>query len=162
MSVYTKFAKAFEAEPELRAFWMSMARHEAGHVGALTLIETLLLEGDEDVELREAEALASAAQRAIESLHEEATAGVSRERAFEVALELESSELEDLVLDLTHVLSDPDARMQAEQMLLHDLGDLSLMIEKHCKNDELLARADAMVESRVGREDRAPVIVRKN
>jgi len=74
---------------------------------------------------------------------------VSVDRAFEIAVELESLELEDLVLDLIHILSDPAARSQAEQMLLHDLGDLSLMIEKHCSGEDLLTKADKLVESRV-------------
>ena len=73
--------------------------------------------------------------------------------SFEISLELESLELEDLALDLIHILSDPAARSQAEQMLLHDLSDLSLMIEKHCKSEDLLAKADHLVESRVGPRD---------
>jgi hypothetical protein len=36
-------------------------------------------------------------------------------------------------------------------MLIHDLSDMSYMIEKHTKDERLLARADALVERRIGR-----------
>jgi hypothetical protein len=66
---------------------------------------------------------------------------------------LESAEVEDLVLDLFATLGDAEERDQAEQMLVHDLSDLSLMIEKHTGDEALLARADALVERHVGRRD---------
>jgi hypothetical protein len=129
---------------------MSMARHEAAHVGALALISALLEQAGDSLRFEVDDSVVREAGSVIEALHEEAGRPVDVERAFEIALELESLELEDLVLDLIHILSDPAARSQAEQMLLHDLSDLSLMIEKHCKSEELLAKADHLVESRVG------------
>ena len=36
-------------------------------------------------------------------------------------------------------------------MLIHDLGDLSYMIERYTPDEGLLARADALVERRVGK-----------
>ncbi|HYB97636.1 MAG TPA: hypothetical protein VEC57_00735 [Candidatus Limnocylindrales bacterium] len=161
MSIYTRLAATFRNEPELHRFWMSMARHEAGHVGALALLKTLLSQSTDDLRLEIDDSAAVEAAAVIERLHEETAAAVDVERAFAIALELESLELEDLVLDLIHVLSDPAARAQAEQMLLHDLSDLSLMIEKHCSGDDLLARADALVESRVGAGRSGSSFVRK-
>ncbi len=108
-----------------------MARHEAAHVGALALLDVLLAQSDEEPELTRGPEAMDAATEAIEALYAEADRGVERDRGFEIAIELESLEVEDLVLDLTQALSDPAARAQAEQMLLHDLSDLSLMIEKH-------------------------------
>lgn len=150
MGIYTRLAATFREDPDLHRFWMSMARHEAGHVGALALLKALLAESGGELRLEVDDRVTREAAPLIEELYEEVASPVAVERAFEIALELESVELEDLVLDLVHVLSDPAARSQAEQMLLHDLGDLSLMIEKHCHDDELLSRADALVESRVG------------
>jgi len=149
MAIYTRLAATFRHDPDLHRFWMSMARHEAAHVGALALLKTLLAQSTDELRLEVDDSAAVEAAAVIERLHDETAAPVDVERAFAIALELESLELEDLVLDLIHVLSDPAARAQAEQMLLHDLSDLSLMIEKHCRGDELLARADALVESRV-------------
>lgn len=150
MGIYTRLAATFREDADLHRFWMSMARHEAGHVGALALLDALLEQAGETLRLEVDDKVAREAATLIEGLHEEAAGPVTVERAFEIALELEGLELEDLVLDLVHVLSDPAARSNAEQMLLHDLSDLSLMIEKHCHGDELLAKADALVESRVG------------
>lgn len=150
MGIYTRLSATFREDVELHRFWMSMARHEAGHVGALALLAALLEQAGDQLRLEVDDRVAQEASVVIERLHAEASTEVSVERAFEMALELESLELEDLVLDLVHVLSDPAARGHAEQMLLHDLSDLSLMIEKHCHGDDLLAKADALVESRVG------------
>ena len=41
-------------------------------------------------------------------------------------------------------------------MLIHDLSDMSYMIEKHTQDERLLARADALVERRIGRRGAAP------
>jgi len=149
MSLYTRLAATFRDESELHRFWMSMARHEAAHVGALALIDALLKQAGDEIRFEVEDSAVREAAAVIEALHRETADPVSVDRAFEIAVELESLELEDLVLDLIHILSDPAARSQAEQMLLHDLSDLSLMIEKHCKGEELLSKADHLVESRV-------------
>jgi hypothetical protein len=153
MGIYTRLAATFRAEPDLHRFWMSMARHEAGHVGALALVGALIEQAGDAFKFEVEDGVVSGAAGVIEDLHREAATPVPVDRAFEIAVELESLELEDLVLDLIHVLSDPQARAQAEQMLLHDLSDLSLMIEKHCKSEDLLAKADTLVESRVGQRE---------
>ena len=86
--------------------------------------------------------------------------GITRERAFEMAVDLESSELEDVVVDLLQVVQDPGWRDQAVKMLIHDLSDMSYMIEKHTKDERLLARADALVERRIGRRGTTPAAAR--
>jgi hypothetical protein len=80
----------------------------------------------------------------------EARSGVRLERAFEMAIDLEASELEDVVVDMMKVVKSPEWRQRAIQLLIHDLGDLSYMIERHTPNEALLARADALVERRLG------------
>src|SRR5437899_7558308 len=42
MALYVGFVKAFPRPAEVRNFWFSMARHEAGHCGALALVEGIL------------------------------------------------------------------------------------------------------------------------
>lgn len=154
MGIYTRLAAKTRDVPEVHDFWMSMARHEAAHVGALSLVGALLEESDRTVELRHAPDVVATAQTIITPLHEEASGDVSLERGFAIAVELESQELEEVVLDLVQVLPDPAARSQARQMLIHDLSDLSLMIEKHCGDDDaLLARADAVIERHVCEAD---------
>ena len=153
MGIYTRLAATFRDEHDLHRFWMSMARHEAGHVGALALVGALIEQAGDSLRFEVEDDVVRGAAAIIEQLHGEAGGPVTIDRAFEIAVELESLELEDLVLDLIHILSDPQARTQAEQMLLHDLSDLSLMIEKHCKSEDLLAKADTLVESRVGQRE---------
>jgi hypothetical protein len=153
MQLYTTFVRAFKPTDDLRSFWFSMARHEAGHCGALTLVESLLdndpaLAGDHKVWFDETTV---ARLRALLAAYlKEARRGVPIERALAMALDIESSELEDVVVDLLQVVKDRRWRDQAMQMLIHDLGDLSFMIEKYTSDKQLLARADELVEQRVG------------
>jgi hypothetical protein len=67
-----------------------------------------------------------------------------------MAVDLEASELEDLVVDLLGVVRSARWRDRAVQMMIHDMGDLSYMVERYTKNEALLARADALIEQRRG------------
>ncbi len=153
MALYTVFVRTFKNTDDLRGFWFSMARHEAGHCGALALVESLLesdptLAGDRKVWFDDTTV---ARLRALLTAYvKEARRGVDIERALTMALDIESSELEDVVVDLLQVVKDRRWRDQAVQMLIHDLGDLSFMIEKYTTDEQLLARADELVERRVG------------
>src|SRR6266404_4462231 len=125
MALYVGFVKAFPRPAEVRNFWFSMARHEAGHCGALALVEGIL-ESDPH---RAAKTrvwfdprTATRLRSLLSAYLREARGGVRLERAFEMAI----------------------------QLLIHDLGDLSYMIERYTPNEMLLARADALVERRVG------------
>jgi len=156
MAIYVRLAQSFADSQELHEFWMSMARHEAAHVGALELLEVMILETGTAPDLEHLRASTASAADVIEALYAEVAQRVSLERAFELAVELESTEVEDLLLDLIDGLADPEQRQQAQQMLLHDLSDLSLMIEKYTDDEQLLARADALVERHVDRRDERP------
>lgn len=153
MTVYVRLGERFRDTADLHAFWMSMARHEAAHVGALELLETMLEQSGLEIQLPESGMHIEAAAAAIEAVSAKCRPGISIAEAFELAIELEGGELEDLVLDLIHSLTDAAQRDQAAMMLVHDLSDLSLMIEKYTGDDDLLARADALVERHVDRRD---------
>lgn len=154
MALYADFVRIFSADTEIRQFWFNMARHEAAHCGALMLVECILrndpqLGGETKVLFDTSTGIRL--RSLLAGYRRELRRGVSRERAFEMAVDLESSELEDVVVDLLQVVQDPGWRDQAVKMLIHDLSDMSYMIEKHTKDDRLLARADALVERRIGR-----------
>ena len=154
MQLYTALVATFKKDDELRGFWFAMARHEAGHCGALALVESLVendpsLAGERKVWFDDTTV---ARLRALLSAYiKEARRGVTIERALAMALDIEGSELEDVVVELLQVVKDRRWRDQAVQMLIHDLGDLSFMIEKHTHDEVLLARADELVARRVGR-----------
>ena len=153
MALYTAFVRTFKNTEELRGFWFAMARHEAGHCGALTLVESLL-ESDptlaDDRKVWFDDTTVARLRALLTAYLKEARRGVDIERALTMALDIESSELEDVVVDLLQVVKDRRWREQAVQMLIHDLGDLSFMIEKHTTDEQLLERADELVERRVG------------
>ena len=154
MALYVTFVKGFSRPAEVRNFWFTMARHEAGHCGALALVESIV-ESDPRAAAKTRVWFDPATVTRLRSLlaayQREARARVSLERAFEMAIDIEASELEDLVVDMMKVVKSPEWRERAIQLLIHDLGDLSYMIERHVRNEALLARADALVERRVGR-----------
>jgi dihydroxyacetone kinase len=154
MHLYCVFESQFSQPEELRTFWFDMAQHESRHFGALALVAGLI-DSASKRSLRAATSLTPARvahlRRLLSRLHAEAERGVTIERAFEIALEIEGSEIEDVVLDLLQALKGEAERERAVKLLIHDLGDLGYMIEKHTSNHELLARADELLEQQVGR-----------
>ena len=146
MSLYARFARSFAKDPRLHDFWFGMARDEARHVGALELVSTVLdfegaldrpspisLENSTIVRLRE-----------LLNRHK-GTAEIPIARALALALEIEESELEDLVGDLLKAVQQADEYERCMRLLVHDLGELSYMIEQYAHDAELLRRCDALV-----------------
>jgi hypothetical protein len=131
-----------------------MARHEAGHCGALALVESIVQtdpERGEDAKVWLDDATVSRLRGLIAAYTREVKTGdVSLERAFEMAIDLEGSELEDVVVEMLSLVRSPRWRERAIQLLIHDLGDLSYMVERYTKNERLLKRADAIIERHVG------------
>ncbi|MGE0684339.1 MAG: hypothetical protein AB7P69_25965 [Candidatus Binatia bacterium] len=152
MALYTRFARVFDAQEELRTFWFTMARHEAGHLGALHMVESIL-ENEPDLAENTKVWFDPSTVVRLRSLlsvySREAAKGLSIERAFEMAIDLEGSELEDVVVELLHVVREKAIRDQAIKLLIHDLSDMSYMVEKFTQNEALLARADELVDRRI-------------
>src|SRR5437870_5825525 len=87
MALYVGFAKTFSRPEEVRNFWFGMARHEAGHCGALALVETVI-ESDPRAAARTRVWFDPTTVTRLRSLLgayvREARTGVSLERAFEI------------------------------------------------------------------------------
>jgi rubrerythrin len=152
MALYVGFVKAFPRPGEVRNFWFTMARHEAGHCGALALVESMVESdprGAAQTRVWFDPTTITRLRTLLAAYLREARGGITLERAFEMAIDLEASELEDVVVDMMKVLKSPEWRQRAIQLLLHDLGDLSYMVERHTRNEALLARADALIERRI-------------
>lgn len=160
MELYCRFETLFPKPDEIRMFWFDMAHHESRHFGALALVASLL-ESAPQRTLRAAPALTREHVVHLRDLltraEGEAKAGVSLTRAFELALEIESSEIEDLVLDLLSALKGATERERAVQSMIHDLGDLSYMIEKYGGSKALLTRADRVIEQQLNRLRGSPL-----
>ena len=154
MQLYCLFEAQFSEPEELRAFWFDMAQHESRHFGGLALVAGLL-DSASTRRLPVGAALTPARvqhlRRVLALARAEAERGVTLVRAFEIALEIEGSEIEDVVLDLLRALKGEAERERAVKLLIHDLGDLSYMIEKYSGDPALLERADAVLEHRVDR-----------
>jgi hypothetical protein len=129
-----------------------MARHEAGHYGALALVESMI-ENDPALEVGRKvwfdEVTVVRLRSLLTAYQREAKRSVTIDRALEMAIDLESSELEDVVVELMQLVKDGVWRQQAVQFLIHDLGDLSYMVEKFTRDPKLLRRADELLDRRV-------------
>jgi rubrerythrin len=148
MALYARFAKIFGADSTLHEFWFGMARDEARHVGALDLVSTVLefedvLDRPSPIPLQ-ADAIARLRDLLERHLREPAET-ISTERALTIALEVERTELEDMVGDLLKALRRPDEYERCQRLLVHDLGELSYMIEQHCQDPALLQQCDELV-----------------
>jgi len=154
MQLYCRFEALFPEPDEVRSFWFEMAQHESRHVGALALVAGLL-----DSQPQRTISVAPLLTRQhVENFRDlltraegEAEQGLTLARAFELSLEIEASEIEDLVLDLLRALKGETERERAVQTLIHDLGDLSYMIEKYGGDRMLLKRADRVIEQQLAR-----------
>jgi rubrerythrin len=147
MALYASFAKVFTSDSALHEFWFGMARDEARHVGALDLVSTVLnLEGklDQPSPVSLDDATIGRLQKLHADFENRAKPGLSLEQALRIALEVEETELEDLVADLLKALKS-DEYERCLRLLVHDLGELSYMIEQNSQDPELLRRCDELV-----------------
>ncbi|HUO05297.1 MAG TPA: hypothetical protein VMU16_08875 [Candidatus Binataceae bacterium] len=148
MALYARFARLFSEKPAPRDFWFGMARDEARHVGALDLVITVLeQEGtlDKQCPISLEDATIVRLRELLTKFQQEAVNPIPLERALEMALELEETELEDVVSELLKALQTADEYQRCLRLLVHDLGELAYMIERHCANAALLSRCDALV-----------------
>jgi hypothetical protein len=148
MALYARFAKIFTGQSRLHEFWFGMARDEARHVGALGLVATVLelegvIDGASPVAVQESEM--TRLRETIEHYMSESDSAFAIERALAIAVEVEESELEDLVGDLLQALQERGEYERCQRLLVHDLGELSYMIEQHCQDPALLLRCDELV-----------------
>lgn len=154
MRLYCRFESRFAEPAEVRRFWFDMAQHESNHFGALALVAALLDETPGRA-LASVPSLTRAhverVRTQLDRIETEAAGGVTLPRALALALEVECSEIEDLVLDLLTAFKGSVERERAVKLLIHDLGDLSYMIEKYTTDQTLLARADHVIECEVSR-----------
>jgi len=157
MRLYVEIGNRFRGRPKVREFWLRMARHEAGHCGALMLIQTVI----ESASTAPTSAVwfdrhtIVRLQALLTAYLREARKGVSLARACEMAVDIESSEIEDLVSDLLGVVHDRAWRERAMAMLTHDMEDLAALVEKVCGKGALSERARALVERRTLRSTSA-------
>lgn len=149
MALYARFAKLFSSDPVLHNFWFGMARVESRHVGALDLVCAVLgfetvLEKPSPIPLKapSIERLRSLLERYLS----EPDSAFTIERALAVAVEVEETELEDMVTDLLKALQERDEYERCLRLLIHDLSELSYMIEQYCHDPALLQRCDELVD----------------
>ncbi|MGD9765592.1 MAG: hypothetical protein AB7V27_17990 [Candidatus Binatia bacterium] len=154
MQLYCRYESLFPSPDEVRAFWFDMAEHESRHYGALAMVAGLL-DCTPERTLPAAPRLTLEHMQRLRALLSKAEAEATRELtltgAFATALAIECSEIEDLVLDLLSALKGESERERAVQILIHDLGDLSYMIEKYGSSRALLARVDRAIQEQITR-----------
>src|SRR6202790_3014266 len=140
MALYASFARLFASESALHDFWFGMARDEARHVGALDLVSTVLeLEGklDQPSPVSLDDSTIVRLRDLHKSFDDLAKPGLTLEQALKIALEVEETELEDLVADLLKAVKS-DEYERCLRLLGHDLGELSYRIQQNSQEPEFL------------------------
>jgi rubrerythrin len=148
MALYARFAKLFANDPALHDFWFGMARVESRHVGALDLVSAVLdFEGalDKPSPIPLQSATIANLRNLLDRYLKEADSAFTLDRALAIAVEVEETELEDMVGDLLKALQEHDEYERCMRLLVHDLGELSYMIEQYCQDSALLQRCDELV-----------------
>lgn len=147
MALYARFVQRFARRPELRNFWFDMAQHEASHCGVLGLVGELLAGSPQlpaPARLWFDPATVVRLRALLAAYLREARGRVGLARALEMAVDIESSELEELVLDLVQAVAHPLWRERAAELLAHDTTKLKQMVERYGNDRDLLGRAHAL------------------
>ncbi len=91
--VYFVFFRTFRTDPDMARCWWEMARDEYGHVGLLKMVRDLV---PADAEAGQIGSRLWALVDLVERCEQEASAVQGLERALELAVQLETSELDPL------------------------------------------------------------------
>jgi len=99
--IYSQFATTLRADKDLQSFWLGMAEEEKHHAKILAAERTALeVDSDPGYFMPEFSAKLVAMDTLLKGAEEKARAGVTKEEAFSLALELEKSELQTVYHDL--------------------------------------------------------------
>ncbi len=124
-NIYSQFATTFNDDKELAGFWLGMAEEEKHHSKILRA-ERAALEVDSDTGyfMPEFPAKLQELDRFLKSIEEKARAGVEKDEAFTLALEIEQSEMNTIYRDLV-LMGRAAVKLMARHM------DESLSLPKH-------------------------------
>jgi hypothetical protein len=123
--IYSQFAGSLNDEKELESFWLGMAEEEKHHAKILAA-EKAALEVDSDTGYFMPEFPAKLAEMdtLLKLIEEKARTGVTKDEAFDLALQLEQSELNTIYRDLV-LMGRAAVKLMARHM------DESLSLPKH-------------------------------
>ena len=124
-AIYSQFAGSLNENKELESFWLGMAEEEKHH-GKILAAEKAALEVDSDTGyfMPEFPAKLAEMEAFLKMIEEKARLGVTAEEAFDLALQLEQSELNTIYRDLVLM-----GRAAVKLMARH--VDESLSLPKH-------------------------------
>ena len=123
--IYSQFAGSLNDDRELESFWLGMAEEEKHHAKILAA-EKAALEVDSDTGyfMPEFPAKLVEMDTLLKLVEEKARVGVTKDEAFELALQLEQSELNTIYRDLV-LMGRAAVKLMARHM------DESLSLPKH-------------------------------
>jgi rubrerythrin len=99
--IYSQFAERLKEDKEIESFWLGMAEEEKHHAKILAAEKAALeVDSDPGYFMPEFSAKFVAMDALLKGTEEKAKAGVTKEEAFSLALELEQSELQTVYHDL--------------------------------------------------------------
>ena len=123
--IYSQFAATLRADKDLESFWLGMAVEEKHHAKILAAEKAALeVDSDPGYFMPEFSAKFVTMDTFLKGLEEKVKAGVTKEEAFSLALELEKSELQTVYHDLV-LMGRVTVKLMARSV------DESLSLSKH-------------------------------
>jgi rubrerythrin len=99
--IYGQFAEQLKEDKDIKSFWLGMAEEEKHHARILAAEKAALeVDSDPGYFMPEFSAKLVAMDTLLKGIEKKAQAGVTKEEAFSLALELERSELQTVYHDL--------------------------------------------------------------
>jgi hypothetical protein len=148
-AIYERFATLFRGDPGLRELWADLAAEERSHFAKLGAWRTLLarepaarrpIPSGYDASLADLEqTLAAAGARACEA--------TTLDQAFAVALDLESSEIDDVYTELLHaspLAREPDLDAFRRREIGSHHARLVAAVRERSTDEDLLLRAEIL------------------
>jgi hypothetical protein len=123
--IYRQFAGSLNDDKEMESYWLGMAEEEKHHAKILAAEKAALaVDSDTGYFMPEFPAKLSEMDALLKMVEEKARTGVTKEEAFDLALQLEQSELNTIYRDLV-LMGRAAVKLMARHM------DESLSLPKH-------------------------------
>jgi hypothetical protein len=145
--IYFRFSHLFLEQAELRDFWWEMAREEEQHACILTACKALIENyEDETLDPKVSRDKAQELEQELLSFLHRGTPALTKEEAFRIALEIETSEIDAIYSKLIQ-LGGPHIAKTMENIGVPasvQRQQLKAALRRFCSDPDLLRAADSL------------------
>ncbi len=136
--IYFRFSHLFSDRPELRDFWWKMAKEEEQHSSVLLACKSLIENyTDENLDPSITRQTADAMREKLLNFLDKGTPSLSVGKAFEIAIEIETSEINEIYIKLLQ-LAGPKTAVTLGHLIVPgsvQRRELKAAVSKYCRDD---------------------------